>query len=40
MVRLGAVKALRTADRADLKSLLAARALEETDEEVLQALSS
>jgi HEAT repeat protein len=39
LVRLGAAEALRTADRPEVESLLAARALEESDEEVLQALS-
>jgi hypothetical protein len=39
LVRLGAAEFLRTADRPGLEPVLAARALEESDEEVLQALS-
>lgn len=38
LVRLGAIESLRLADRPGLEPILAARALEETDEEVLQAL--
>ncbi len=39
MVRLGAVETLRAAERPGLGQILAAHALEESDEEVLQALS-
>jgi HEAT repeat protein len=39
MVRLGAVETLRENGRPDLKPVLAARARQESDEEVLQALS-
>jgi HEAT repeats len=39
LVRLGAVETLRTAQRPGVEPILAARALEESDEEVLQALS-
>ena len=39
LVRLGAVETLRTTKRAGLEPVLAARALEESDEEVLQALN-
>jgi len=39
LVRLGAVETLRAAEPAGLETVLAARALEESDEEVLQALS-
>ena len=39
LVRLGAVESLRVTERPGLKPVLAARALEESDEEVLQALS-
>jgi hypothetical protein len=38
MVRLGAAESLRTAGRPEVEPILAARALEESDEEVLQAL--
>ncbi len=38
LVRLGAAEALRMADRPGLEPILAARASEETDEEVVQAL--
>jgi CheY-like chemotaxis protein len=38
LVRLGAAESLRTAEQPRLEALLAARALEESDEEVLQAL--
>jgi HEAT repeat protein len=40
MIRRAAIESLRANGRAELSSTLAARALEETDEEVLQALSS
>jgi HEAT repeat protein len=40
MVRMGAIEALKIADRPELKSLLALRALTESDEEALQLLSS
>lgn len=39
LVRLGAIESLRVAERPGLDRVLAARALRETDEEVLQALS-
>jgi HEAT repeat protein len=39
LVRLGAAEFLRTAQRPGLEPVLAARALEESDEEILQALS-
>jgi HEAT repeat protein len=39
MVRLGAAETLRTTEQPGLKPLLAARVLEESDEEILQALS-
>jgi len=39
MVRLGAAEALRTAERPGWETLLTTRALDESDEEVLQALS-
>ena len=39
LVRLGAAEALRTAQRPGVETILVARALEESDEEVLQALS-
>ena len=39
MVRLGAAESLRTTDRPGLQPVLTARALEESDEEVLQALT-
>jgi HEAT repeat protein len=39
MVRLGAAETIRTAQRPGVEPILAARALEESDEEVLQALS-
>jgi hypothetical protein len=39
LVRLGAAETLRAAERPGLEAVLAARALEESDEEVLQALS-
>ena len=39
MVRLGAAESLRTAERPGVEPVLATRALEESDEEVLQALS-
>ena len=38
LVRLGAIESLRMQERPELEKVLAARALEETDEEVLQAL--
>jgi hypothetical protein len=38
LVRLGAAETLRTVERPGLQPVLAARALEESDEEVLQAL--
>ena len=40
LVRLGAIESLRVTERPGVETLLASRALEETDEEVLQALSS
>jgi hypothetical protein len=40
LVRLGAAESLRVAQRPDLEPVLAARALEEFDEEVSQALYS
>jgi HEAT repeat protein len=40
LVRLGAIETLRLAGRPEVQTLLATRALEETDEEVLQALTS
>jgi HEAT repeat protein len=39
LVRLGAIESLRMTERPELEKVLASRALEETDEEVLQALS-
>ena len=39
LVRLGAIESLRETQRPGLEGVLAARALKETDEEVLQALS-
>ena len=39
LVRLGAIESLRVAERPGLERVLAARALQETDQEVLQALS-
>jgi HEAT repeat protein len=39
LVRLGAIETLRRSERPGVDALLAARALEETDEEVLQALT-
>jgi HEAT repeat protein len=39
MVRLGAVESLRLTERQELEGVFASRALEETDEEVLQALN-
>ena len=39
LVRLGAIESLRTTERPELEKVLASRALEETDEEVRQALS-
>ncbi|MGD0297983.1 MAG: HEAT repeat domain-containing protein [Bryobacteraceae bacterium] len=38
LVRLGAIESLRMKERPELEKILASRALEETDEEVLQAL--
>jgi HEAT repeat protein len=38
LVRLGAAECMRTDSRPEVEPLIAARALEETDEEVLQAL--
>ncbi|MGD0438002.1 MAG: HEAT repeat domain-containing protein, partial [Bryobacteraceae bacterium] len=40
LVRLGAIESLRATERPGVESVLAAHALKETDEEVLQALSS
>jgi len=39
LVRLAAAESLRAAERPELGPVLTARALEESDEEVLQALS-
>jgi HEAT repeat protein len=39
LVRLGAIEALRVTERPELAAVLASRSLEETDEEVLQALN-
>lgn len=39
LVRLGAIESLRMADRPGLDGILATRAMDETDEEVLEALS-
>jgi hypothetical protein len=38
LVRLGAIESLRGTPQAGLQDVLTARAMEETDEEVLQAL--
>jgi hypothetical protein len=39
LVRLGAIESLRLTERPELERVLASRALEETDEEILQALN-